>query len=113
MEWLDPWWSTAEQTEDFHKTFAAQLRLELCEDDPVYGLPARIIARGNGDDTLFQLLDGSGRVAFVHLQWGKPPGRSNYKFRTCSRVYASLEEFRQQHMIPEHNEWLADADQGE
>ena len=108
MEWLDPWWSTAEQTENFHETFEAQLRLELCEDDPAFGVPAKVIGRGNGDDALFQLLDGSGRVAFVHLQWGKLPGRIDDKFRTRSRVYGSVEEFRQQHMIPEHKERLAD-----
>ena len=38
MEWLAPWWTTAEQTEHFHTTFEAQLRLELCEDDPAYGV---------------------------------------------------------------------------
>lgn len=108
MEWLDPWWSTAEQAESFHAAFEAQLRLELCEDDPVYGVPAKIIGRGNGDDALFELLDGSGRVAFVHLQWGKLPGRIGDEFRTRSRVYASVEAFRLQHMIPEHHEWLAD-----
>jgi hypothetical protein len=108
MEWLDPWWSTAEQTENFHQTFAAQLRLELCEDDPTYGVPVKILGRGNGDDALFQLLDGSGRVAFVHLHWSRLPGRTDDKFRTRSHVYGSLEAFREQHMIPEHTQWLAD-----
>src|SRR4051812_19569328 len=111
MEWLDPWWSTADQTESFHKTFEAQLRLELCEDDPAYGVAPKVIGRGNGDDALFQLLDGSSRVAFVHLQWGKLPGRIDDKFRTRSRVYGSLEEFCQQHMIPQHKEWLADREE--
>jgi len=108
MEWLDPWWSTADQSESFHNTFAAQLRLELCEDDPAYGVPAKVIGRGNGDDALFQLLDGSDRVAFVHLQWGKLPGRIEDKFRTRSHVYDNLEAFRQQQMLPEYKEWVAD-----
>jgi hypothetical protein len=108
VEWLDPWWSTAEQSDEFHKTFEAQLRLEICADDLIYRIPAKIIGRGTGDDALFQLLDGSGRVAFVHLQWGKLPGRAEDKFRTRSRVYESLEEFAEQSMVPDHQEWLAD-----
>jgi hypothetical protein len=107
MEWLAPWWSTAEQTEHFQTTFEAQLRLELCEDDPAYGVPAKIIGRGEGDDALFQLLDGTGRVAFVHLRWQTGPSRIDDNFRTRSRVYASLEEFVQQHLLPEHGEWVA------
>jgi hypothetical protein len=107
MEWLNPWWSTAEQDESFHEVFEAQLRLELHDDDPSFGVPARIIGRGNGDDALFQLLDGTGHVAFVRLQWGKLPARMDDQFRIRSRVYESLDAFREQHMIPEHNEWLA------
>jgi hypothetical protein len=61
-----------------------------------------------GDDALFQLLDGSGRVAFVHLHWGKAPGRIDDKFRTSTRIYMNFEAFRQQHMLPEHEEWMTD-----
>jgi hypothetical protein len=108
MEWLDPWWSTAEQTECFHETFAAQLELEICADDPIYRIPVRIIGRGLGDDAVFQLLDGTGRVAFVHFHWGKLPGSVDDEFRTRSTVYASLEAFFQQHIVPEHKECMAD-----
>lgn len=107
MQWLDPWWSTAEQSESFLKTFESQLRIEICADDPIYGIPAKIIGRGNGDDALFQLLDGSGRVAFIHLQWGKIPRCIDDKFRARTFVYESLEAFFAQHMVPEHREWLA------
>lgn len=92
----------------YHMTFEAQLRLELCEDDPAYGVPAKIIGRGEGDDALFQLLDGTGRVAFVHLHWQKGPSRIDDEFRTRSKVYASLEEFFQHRLLPEHREWAAD-----
>jgi hypothetical protein len=108
VEWLDPWWSTAEQTECFHETFAAQLKLEICADDPIYGIPVRIIGRGQGDDAVFQLLDGTGRVAFVHLQWGKLHCNFDDEFRTRSKIYASLEACFQQHILPEHKEWMAD-----
>jgi hypothetical protein len=108
VEWLYPWWSTAEQTERFHETFAAQLKLEICADDPIYRIPARVIGRGQGDDAVFQLLDGTGRVAFVHLQWGKLPGSVGDEFRTRSTLYASLEAFFQQHILPEHEDYMAD-----
>jgi hypothetical protein len=64
MEWLDPWWSTEGHSPEFHETFRKQLELE-----------AKLIARDNGDDALFQILDGSGRVAVVHLTWAKSQER--------------------------------------
>ena len=69
MEWLYPWWTTADCDRSFHETFERQLRIEICPDDPIYGIPAKVIGRGNGDDALFELLDGSGRVAFVRSMW--------------------------------------------
>jgi hypothetical protein len=98
MEWLEPWWSTADAGDDFHETFERQLRIEICPDDPIFGIPAKVIGRGNGDDALFELLDGSGRVAFVHLKWGK--GRELGKFRTQSFVLKSIEEFAGKVMRP-------------
>jgi hypothetical protein len=110
VDWLNPWWSTAGKGEHFHEVFAAQLKLEIGADDPIHGIPAKIIGRGEGDDALFQLLDGTGRVAFVHLQWGKPPGGPDVKFRTRSKVYQTLEGFFEQHMLPEHEDWVAARD---
>jgi hypothetical protein len=107
MEWLDPWWSTDEQSDDFHRTFEAQLKLEICADDDIYGIPVRIIGRGNGDDALFRLLDGTGRVALVHLQWGHLQGRIEDVFRTRSHIFANLEAFAELCMLPEHREWSA------
>src|ERR1700735_3945212 len=107
MEWLEPWWSTAEQSDDFHETFERQLRVEICPDDPIFDIPARIIARGNGDDALFELLDGSGRVAFVHLKWCK--GRALGQFRTRASVFENVETFAEKVMRPEHEDWIADA----
>jgi hypothetical protein len=58
--------------------FEAELRLELKPGHPLYGLPLSTIGRRyDQDDVLFQVLDGSGRVAEVHLTWAgdceKPP----------------------------------------
>jgi hypothetical protein len=105
MEWLEPWWSISECDDAFHRTFEAQLRLEICPDDPIFGIPAKVIGRGNGDDALFQLLDGSGRVAFVHLKWGT--GRELGKFRTQSIVYENLDVFVKHVMQPEHADLIS------
>ena len=108
MEWLKPWWSTADQTDHFHETFEAQLRLEICPDDLIFGIPAKIIGRGNGDDAVFQLLDESGRVAFVHLKWSK--ARETGQFRTRSSVYKSFGDFSEKVMRPDHEDRLGEAE---
>ena len=108
MEWLDPWWSTAQMSDDFHETWEHQLVLEICPDDEIYGIPAKIIGRGQGDDAVFDLLDGSGRVAFVHLKWGK--SRELGKFRTRALVYPDLKAFAEQVIRPDHEIWAEDSD---
>jgi hypothetical protein len=105
MEWLEPWWSTADADDSFHEAWEQQLRLEICEDNPIFGIPARIIGRGEGDDAVFELLDGSGRVAFVHLKWGKD--RELGQFRTRGKVYESVEAFAEAVMRPDHDNWLS------
>jgi hypothetical protein len=55
----------------------AELARELTAGHPLYGLSAAAVARRIAqDDVLFELLDGSGRVAEVHLTWAaneRPP----------------------------------------
>jgi hypothetical protein len=104
MEWLEPWRSAKGWSENSIGAFERQLQVEIDRDDPIFGIPVRIIGRGNGDDAVFELPDGSGRVAFVHLQWEKArdPGR----LRTRSTVFASLDEFSEKVMRPEHADWL-------
>jgi hypothetical protein len=104
VEWLEPWWSTEDQSDHFRETFLRQLRLELSPAHALFGLPARVIGRGDGDDALFEILDGTGRVAVVHLVWSKAqqeppwPGTS---------IYPSLQAFVDVRMRPEHLEWVA------
>ncbi|GJM43447.1 MAG: hypothetical protein DHS20C21_02890 [Gemmatimonadota bacterium] len=54
-----------------------QLELEVSSGHQLFGVPARAVAhRQDRDDSLFELLDGSGRVAVVHLTYGgrqQPP----------------------------------------
>lgn len=104
MKWLDPWWSTANQDQSFHDTLLRQLRLEVQAGHVIFGLPARIIGRGNGDDALFEILDGTGRVAVVHLVWSKGPQVPPWPSTT---IFASLQAFVDDCMRPEHAEWIA------
>jgi len=47
-----------------------ELGRELTPGHPMYGLPVAAVARSTAqDDVLFELLDGSGRYAEVHLTW--------------------------------------------
>lgn len=69
VDWPEPWWPTADQDAGFHDTFHRQLQRELSAEHPLHGLPVQLLARGDGDDALFLIADGSARVAQVHLTW--------------------------------------------
>jgi hypothetical protein len=76
VEWPHPF-SPIEYPED-KPAFEAKLRREVKPGHPLYGVPVAAVARRyDQDDVLFELLDGSGRVAEVHLTWAgdqeKPP----------------------------------------
>jgi phage FluMu gp28-like protein len=105
MQWLDPWCSTEAFDERFRETFRKQLELEVPPGHCMYGLPVRLIARGNGDDALFEILDGSGRVADVHLTWSKCQERLPWP---GAAIYQSLEEWVERVMLPEHKEWAGE-----
>ena len=101
MEWLEPWSSTEESGETYLKTFADQLALETRHGHILHGVPVRLIGRGDGDDALFELLDGTGRVAQVHLVWQgqqKPPW-------PMATIFSNLDEWRVKSMVPDHREW--------
>lgn len=102
MDWLEPWSSTEGSEESYLRTFAEQLARETSPGHELHGLQVRLVGRGNGDDALFELLDGTGRVAEVHLVWQgrqKPPWPS-------STIFSSLEQWRVMRMLPEHQEWV-------
>lgn len=97
MEWLDPWGPA----DDPNKTFQRELETEVRRGHPLYKVPVRLIGRGNADDCLFALLDGSDRVAVVHLVWQgaqKPPWPG-------TAIYQNLDAWCIEHMLPEHKEW--------
>lgn len=101
FEWLSPWWSTASKDDEFHAVFKHELESEVGSNHPLNGIDTRLIARGNGDDALFELLDGSGRFAVVHLTWARHPERLPWP---VTEIYDSFESFVNERMIPEHSQ---------
>ncbi|GGX22657.1 hypothetical protein [Undibacterium macrobrachii] len=105
MYWLDPWWSTENHSPEFHQIFLKQLHLELPPDHALFGIPVRLIARGDSDDALFQFLDGSGKVAVVHLTWAKSQERLPWPVTT---VFSNMQEFIEKRMVPDHKEFIGE-----
>jgi len=101
MEWLDPWWSTEDKDANFLAVFKRELESEVGPDHPLQGIETRLVARGNGDDALFELLDGTGRFAVVHLTWARHPEPLPWP---ATELYNSLQSFVTDRMIPEHAE---------
>lgn len=104
IDWLEPWWSTAEFDEPYHAGFKSQLEREVGPDHPLFGLQTRLVGRGNGDDALFAICDGTGRYAVVHLTWATHQESMPWP---VTEIYPSLDAFVAQRMIPENSQWHA------
>jgi len=64
MEYLEPWYATEDES------LLSELRREMSQQHVLYGLPLKVLARRQDrDDVLFEMLDGSSRLAEVHLSW--------------------------------------------
>lgn len=103
VQWLAPWWSTTESPA-LASGYERELAAELGMDHPLFGLPLSAVAKHDGtDDVLFQLLDGSGRVAVVHLTWARRPEPSPWP---GFELFQSLEAFEVARMQPDHDEFV-------
>ena len=72
IPWLAPWGPIIGGEPD--DSTAKELYSELCESHPLFGIPARPIGcRQDCDDFLFELLDGTKRLARVHLTFAQHP----------------------------------------
>src|SRR5437667_3945419 len=70
--WLVPWRPIENGRADDRT--AKELYAEVCETHILSGIQARPVAcRQDCDDVLFELLDGSGRFAVVHLTYSQHP----------------------------------------
>jgi hypothetical protein len=68
VQWIEPWQPI--ETPSEADALRPELNRELPPSHPLSGLPLRAIGRRrDGDDVLFAIEDGSGRVASVHLTW--------------------------------------------
>jgi hypothetical protein len=104
MEWLDPWHPVAALGPQFAALFEEVLAREVARGHPLHGVPVEAIGKRDGsDDVLFRLLDGSGRVAVVHLTWtSSPPERPPWP---DTGIFGSFDEFAGVCMRPDHEDF--------
>jgi hypothetical protein len=103
-EFLEPWWSTDGLDAHFHETFLNQLKTEVGPEHVMFGLPVQMIGRhGGSDDTLFEILDGTGRFALVHLTWDKSEERPPWP---GTEIFPNFNAFAEDVMIPQHGDYL-------
>lgn len=97
--WLIPWHPVEDGSPD--DGIARELYSELSQKHVLYGIPARAIGvRQDCDDTLFELLDGSGRLAVVHLTFAQHP--ESDPLWPDTHLFGSWEDFRLNCMKPDH-----------
>jgi hypothetical protein len=106
VEWLDPWWDAAAERPDLAAAYERQLVVELGPGHPLYGVPLAALGKHDGsDDVLFRLLDGSGRVAVIHLTWARwqeePPWPG-------FSLFPNLEAFAAKRMRLDNEEFTAE-----
>ena len=110
MQWLEPWdaitdgdWPTDGRVE-FCRAWEEQLAREVGPGHLLFQQAVHLIARNFGtDDALFQLLDG--RVAEVHLVWGK--GMELDPRWPSAAIFASLDEWACKSLPRWHRDWQA------
>jgi hypothetical protein len=96
IEWLDPWDDLGPEK---RAAFERELRKELMEGHPLYGVAATAIARNHArDDVLFALHGHVHPYAVVHLVW-QGPQRPPWP---DTALYASLEDWAKDWMKPDH-----------
>ncbi len=105
MDWLEPWCDVADLGPDFAATFERVLAREVAPGHPLHSIPVAAVGKRDGtDDVLFRLLDGSERVAAVHLTWTRsPPERPPWP---ATELFADFEAFARHQMRPDHEEFV-------
>lgn len=109
MEWLRPWQPIDEYGRKFAAPLEDVLAREVSAGHSLYGVQVETIGKHVAcDDVLFHLLDGSSRVAVVHLTWtGTPPERPPYPI---TRLFPSLEAWIEQGMRRDHEDYSGRAE---
>ena len=97
IEFKEPW-EDIEPDNEFH----LELEKEIIKGHIFFGIKTRAIARRTDcDDFLFELLDGSGRLAVVHLTWQKETDPQ----WPWAEIYRDLGEWKEKRMEPDIAEW--------
>jgi hypothetical protein len=74
VRWLDPWRHVATERADPAAAYEREMQSELGAGHPLFGIPVAAVGKHEGsDDVRFEVLDGSGRVAVVHLTRARHP----------------------------------------
>ncbi len=82
-----------------------ELYQEVGKRHVLYGIKARVVGRRQDcDDTLFELIDGSGRFAVVHLAYGHHP-EPEAEYPVTTEIYGSWLEFEVERMKSDAAEW--------
>lgn len=95
MEWPYPFLPIEDP--QARRVFEVELQREVKPGHPLFGLPVAAIGqRQDQDDVLIELLEGSGRVAEVHLTWAgekeRPPWPATTLFGSFAEWASSVEQ---------------------
>src|SRR5688572_25990080 len=102
VKWLVPWHPIAEVTSV--EVLAQELRAELSRHHVLFGIGVRAVGRRQDcDDVLFELLDGSGRFAVVHLTYARHPEPDPCWPETT--LYDSWSDFERERMTADAEGW--------
>lgn len=103
LEWLAPWDPIEGGAPD--DGTVRELRREIGDRHVLHGVPVRPVGRRRDrDDVLFELLDGSGRLAAVHLTYATRREADPRWPETT--LFESLGDFERE-MRDDHAEWTA------
>jgi hypothetical protein len=69
MNWPAPWKPRRPESAD--DALLAEFQREAAPNHILSGVPLRTISTGDADNVLFEFLDGSGRLAAVHLTFSR------------------------------------------
>ena len=93
FEFRDPWFRIGNDR-GLAKNLENELRDELDVRHPLHGIRFAAIAKHEGcDDVLYQFLDGSTRVAVVHLTWARHPEPPPWPI---AEIFPSIEDWTEQ-----------------
>jgi hypothetical protein len=103
MIWLEPWYSVADKPAEA-AGMSRELQAELALGHPLFGVPVETLGRRcDCDDVAYRLLDGSGRIAVVHLTYNhNAPAPLSDPWTT---FYETLERWIGECMLPDHQEY--------